>query len=132
MFQKYHCLCDCPNVLETINHVNNIKMAGIARSKYTYFDLPWNRNSMIQLFTNETKLVQLMRFYYALSSFLCLEIDKKSVQEKARLVLLNGNIFKNTTIAYVIQTIKSFKLFFLVHRHIKYMIYIFFGYVFAI
>lgn len=100
--QIYYCMCDCPKVLKTMKNVNDIQMAGISRSKYNNFHLPWNRNSTVQLFTVDTKLVQLMRFYYTLSSLLCLNPKGK---KNTRLLLFNESGKKTSEV--LLQAIKE-------------------------
>lgn len=86
---KYYFTCNCPNELTTMNNVNDIQKAGISQSKSTKYDFSWNRKSTVQHFTVDTKLVQLMRFYYTLSSLLCLKPTKKDYRDKVRLILFN-------------------------------------------
>ncbi|CAC5415464.1 TMEM173 [Mytilus coruscus] len=83
---KYYCVCECPPVLNTINNMNDIQTAGISRSTSSNLFFPWRKNPTLQVFTVDTKLVQLMRFYYAINALLCLKKDNK---EKARFLLFN-------------------------------------------
>ncbi|VDH91165.1 Hypothetical predicted protein [Mytilus galloprovincialis] len=85
--KKYYCVCECPPVLNTINNMNDIQTAGITRSTGSNIFFPLRRHPKLQLFTVDTKLVQLMRFYYAMNALLCL---KKENKEKARFLLFNG------------------------------------------
>lgn len=68
--------------------MNDIQTAGITRSTGSNIFFPLRRHPKLQLFTVDTKLVQLMRFYYAMNALLCL---KKENKEKARFLLFNGN-----------------------------------------
>lgn len=97
----YYCMCKCPDELKTMNNVNDIQMAGISRSKYKLFQFPWNRVPTVQLFTVDTKLVQLMRFYYTLSSLLCLNNNG----DRVRLLLLNGNRYILSNVSNMMETI---------------------------
>ncbi|CAG2230576.1 unnamed protein product [Mytilus edulis] len=83
VIDKYYCLCNCPHVLKTINTMKDAQLAGISRSK-------------VQWFNNDTKLVQLMRFYYAMSSLLSSR-NKDEIGKKARLLLFNGNLLRYVT-----------------------------------
>lgn len=84
-------MCECPYSLKTINNVNDIQMAGISRSVYSDLVSPWIGNSPVEMFTVDTKLVQLMRFYYTMKSILCMDINDEKLGEKATLLLFNGN-----------------------------------------
>ncbi|CAC5412915.1 unnamed protein product [Mytilus coruscus] len=91
----YYCLCECPAVLKTINNMNDIQTAGICK-------LPTSKTPTWQPFTVDTKLVQLMRFYYAMTSLLCL---KDTTKDKARLVLFNESEEKLSKV--LLQAIKE-------------------------
>ncbi|XP_071126843.1 uncharacterized protein [Mytilus edulis] len=84
--KKYYCVCECPPVLNTINNMNDIQTVGITRSTGSNIFFPLRKHPTLQLFTVDTKLVQLMRFYYAMNALLCLKKDNK---DKARFLLFN-------------------------------------------
>ncbi|CAG2246542.1 MITA [Mytilus edulis] len=84
--RKYYCVCECPPVLNTINNMNDIQTAGITHPTGSNIFFPLRRHPKLQLFTIDTKLVQLMRFYYAMNALLCL---KKENKVKARFLLFN-------------------------------------------